>query len=146
MNTDIWEIDSQHDDDWLNQHKSVFLLGSTVHPQINGKSYGDEYGSSGGDGTNNLVDKNNQDIHIIDAQESFIMPLNIYFKPNCQSKGSTTTITRSQEPLLRYKTIRIMTQPENKARQFDFTLRFNLKRHKKYINTNGGGIDPYGYQ
>ena len=113
-------------------------LGASVHPRINGGSFYDVSIPEQITDTNNLVDKNNQDIHLVEAQENFIIPINIYFKPNCLLGDSEFTQSRDEEPITIHKTISFMTQPENMARKFEFTLGFNLKRHKKYISPTGG--------
>jgi len=93
-------------------------LGSTIHPFLEKEV---------------LIDKNNQNIHIIDGGDSFKIPINIYFKPSVQeSTGIDIYIDKFQIPHTIEKKIRFIINPENSIRTFDFTLNFVLKRHRQY--------------
>ena len=104
--------------DWL-QHinESNESLGSTVHPKIDIDS-----------NTNELVDKNNDAIHIINASESYNLPLNIYFKIDVhQQTGAQISVNRSTITTVK-KRLSLVIKPENSSRKFEFKLTFDLKR------------------
>jgi len=83
-----------------------------------------------------LVDNNNDNLHLIDAQEANIIPLNLYFKPSIADVSEIEFLV-SDETVLRKKMLRIKLQAENSARAFDFSITFNFKRHKQYTTTGG---------
>ena len=125
LNDEIWKTNCYTDecknyDD--NGEESSNYLGASIYPKIEGTITNNE-----------LVDKNNDNVHVIEAQDSKIIPLNLYFKPNCQS-GTTAklVLTKGKIPHTRKKTLAFRINPENSARSFEFTLTFNFKRHKQY--------------
>lgn len=103
-----------------------YFLGASVYPKLVVNST-----------TNQLVDYNNENLHILNAQESLIIPLNLYFKPNCQDETSVDIdINKSWTTKNRKKSLRLLLNPENSARAFDFTITFNFKSHKQYSSGN----------
>jgi len=96
-------------------------LGATIHPKINNST------------SNDLVDKNNDGVHLIDAQSEFIIPLNLYFKSDIGETITEITIDTLNDTSEKLsKSLRFMTEPENSARSFDFTLTFEFNRFKKF--------------
>jgi len=98
-------------------------FGASVHPNISG--------NNDDNGTNMLVDRNSDFIHIIDPQENMIIPINIYFKPDITA-GPTAKIMKDVGPKIRNKSLCFSLNTENSARAFEFVLSFKLKRHKQY--------------
>ena len=68
------------------------------------------------------------------AQTDFIIPLNIYFKPDITGTATQVTITKSDSPKKIIKAVRFVVRPDNMSRDFEFKLVFNLKRHKQYTD------------
>ena len=118
----IWESGYNSSLSLYDQNKS---LGATLYPKI----YVDT-----GNNTNDLVDKNNDDLHIIKATESYNLPINIYFKIDVnQSTGAEITVDRREEITTVKKRLSISLYPENSSRKFEFKLTFDLKRNRSYI-------------
>jgi len=107
-------------------HYNEEFFGATVHPKI--KLNGN---------INELVDNNNDQIHMLDAQENVIIPLNLYFKPSISDENEIT-FNISKDVAIRTKMLRIKLTPENSPRAFDFSITFKFRRHKQYVTKYEG--------
>lgn len=109
---------------WYNSNMTLTspCFGATVHPKIQIDN-----------AVSNLVDINSENLHIIDAQDTFKLPLNIYFKQDLKdSNGSKITLNTSDPIKYRKKTIKFFLENEFDSRPFRFTLHFNLISHRGY--------------
>ncbi len=121
-------LDTQTTNIWYNS-VSTKPFGATIHPYIiNDQSTN----------TNSLVDKNNENVHNIESQNSVKVPLQIYFKPDVsKTEGLYIGVTTSTSPEFLYKALKFRLEPESSNRPFDFTLIFKMLRHKQYALTGG---------
>ena len=113
---------------WYNSSLTNLEFGATIHPYI-------EY--SNNDTSNILVDKNNNNIHLIPPKSSIKIPLYIYFKPNISSSDTIISININDEQKILKKALRFYLEEESKIRPFEFTIVFKLIRNRKiYISSN----------
>lgn len=97
-------------------------FGATVHPYV-------EYSNAGQSST--IVDKNTQNLHIINPQSTEKIPIHIYFKPDLSS-AATWSANASETPLILKKALKFHLQEESKSRPFEFTIIFKLIRHRQF--------------
>jgi hypothetical protein len=121
LNGYLWES-GLNAETYINSDKCA--LGATVYPKIN---------VDAANNTNELVDKNKDDLHIINATESYNLPLNIYFKIDVhQQTGKNIKVNRKNNITTVKKRISISLHPENSSIKFEFKLTFDLRRNRAY--------------
>jgi len=107
---------------WTNSLVSSKPFGATTHPYVVTKS-----------NSNSLVDKNQKGIHIIDAQKSEKIPLQIFFKADMTKSDSVNfSVPIFEKPLTLKKALKFHIDEENSNKPFDFTIIFTLIRHRQY--------------
>ena len=103
-------------------------FGATVHPYIQTKNPGDAANE-----TNLLVDKNSNGIHIVEAQKTEKVPLQIYFKPNVNNDNNLDfSVTTTTTPKILKKAVKFHIDEESSNRPFEFTVVFKLIRHRQF--------------
>lgn len=126
---------------WYNSTLSgTKVFGSTVHPKIT--QIKSSLSSLGVDPDNELVDSNQEGIHIISSQNTQKIPIEIYFKPDItQPDGSDKTYTLQNAPIIIKKAIKIRVDEESSSRPFKFTIVFKLISHRQFASQSiiGGG-------
>lgn len=105
-------------DGWNNSAASK-PFGATIHPRISKMS--------------DLVDANNNNIHVIEAQKSKDFDLQIYFKPDIKNDVENVEILASSEVQVLNKTLKFRIDEEHSNRPFQFVIKFKLNRHNKFI-------------
>ena len=94
-------------------------LLSTIHPYI--------------DNINNVQIINDDNLKIFNAQESFKLPLNIYFKlDGVKANTDTFDVDTTVAPLTLLKKLRFYVETENQSRPMIFEIDFKLIQYKQY--------------
>ena len=127
-------------------HLNDNVLGCTVHPKV--KQLNSTIQTTGSITTNELVDANNEGIHIIESQNSQKVPIEIYFKPDVsKSTDLTHDVDLTDSPKVLKKALKFRLDEESSSRPFEFTIIFKLISHRQYAldrtfgTPNSGAFD-----
>jgi len=112
---------------WYNTN--IEGLYTTVHPRI--------YNSS------DLVESGTNKQRLISSKNSETIPLFIYFKLDGSLQNNENFIVGdSNNPDIKYRSVKFFIEPETLNRPFEFEIRFNLKQYRTVLYTqheNVGG-------
>ena len=99
------------------------IFGASLHPVVSNRV--------------DIVEQGQAKLKIINAQNYFTIPLNIYFKfaINNQSSFEVPFSTTSTPELV--KNLKIFIEPENESRALEFKIKFKLKRNKTATYNSG---------
>ena len=137
-------LDSSNDY-WTNSSINDNVLGCTVHPKV--KQLNSTIQTTGSITTNELVDANNEGIHIIESQNSQKVPIEIYFKPNVSmSTNETHEVDLTDSPKVLKKALKFRLDEESSSRPFEFTIIFKLISHRQYALDRTGVLANGGHQ
>lgn len=110
---------------------------STVHPKITrypktilaSSAFTDSY-------TTDLVESGQEKIKMINAQTSFTVPVNLYFRFNASASTTFNANGLIGPPPTQVRKLKFYMETENSRRPFEFTLVFNVKQYRLAIVSN----------
>jgi hypothetical protein len=108
---------------WYGYSSSDML--TTIHPLVSDIS--------------DLQETGQEKTKYIAPSESFVLPINIYFKlqGGGVAGGLTTDFTGGTSPVIHNKKLKIFIEPTNSNRAFEFTIVFKLRQYKLVNVTSG---------
>ena len=120
------------------------VMGSTVHPNISEIKSAIQTTTSNNSTDNELVDANVDGIHVIEAQNTQKIPIQVYFKPNVKSSSTEVTYMLSETPKILRKALKFRIDEESSSRSFEFTIIFKLISHRQYALERTFGVQNSG--
>jgi len=132
-------IDSNNDL-WTDTSLTGDVFGATVHPKVN--QLNSTIQLAGSDSTNELVDANNEGVHIIESQNSQKVPIEVYFKPDVSKLSDETySVLLTTSPKILKKALKFRLDEESSSRPFEFTIIFKLISHRQYALESTFGVN-----
>jgi len=121
---------------WTNETLTEIKMGATVHPNISQIISSQLTSNSTNNTDNELVDANIDGVHIMEAQSSQKVPIEIYFKPNVNGNSSGVSYITSSPPNILKKALRFRVDEESSSRSFEFTIIFKIINYRQYSTGN----------